>query len=108
LIADVDLAHFEVLDTSLGDIAADVLESLVTENKDAFKGLIDAVEIPVHLKQAVDIEGLDEGVVVARAGALPVEIAVAEVIPVRERLWVLLDAKAGPWTDSADKTAAAR
>ena len=33
----------------------------------------------------------------ARAGVLPLEVTVAEVIPVSERLWVLIDAKAGPW-----------
>lgn len=97
LVADVELTHFQVLDTSLGDMAADVLEALVRDNKTALEGLVRAVEIPVHLEQSLDVGGLDEGVVTARPGRLPLEMTVAEVIPVQERLWVLLDAKAGPW-----------
>jgi hypothetical protein len=101
LVADVELTQFTVLDTSLGSMAAEALETLVGENQRAVTGLLPAIEIPVHLEQAVEIGGLHEGVVVARGGVLPLEMTVAEVVPVGERLWVLLDAKAGPWQPAA-------
>lgn len=100
LIADVKLAHFKILDTSIGDVAADVVERLVGDNPDAFVGLLPSVEIPVHLEQTVTIAGLDAGPVAARGGVMPLEMTVAEVIAVGERLWVLVDARAGPWQAS--------
>jgi hypothetical protein len=105
LIADVSLAHFKVLDTSLGSMAADALEGLVKDNKEAFASLLRAIEIPVRLEQAVEIPGLSEGMVTARPGVLPLTMVVAEVVPVRQRLWVLVDAKAGPWQGPADAKA---
>jgi hypothetical protein len=97
LMGDIQLGYFNVLDTSLGDIAGDVLQDLVKHNLPALTALIPALEIPVHLEQSVDIDGLDEGVVVTRPGVLPLAMTVAEVLPVRERLWVFLEATAGPW-----------
>lgn len=97
LSADVEVAHFKVLDTSLGTAPAGLLESLIGGNLKALNDAIPGLEIPVHLEESVEIGGLDEGVVRARAGALPLAVTVAEVIPAGERLWVLLDAKAGPW-----------
>jgi hypothetical protein len=35
--------------------------------------------------------------VVASPGTLPLAISVRHVIPVNQRLWVLLQARAGPW-----------
>jgi hypothetical protein len=97
LRADVELAHFKVLETSLGNTPAGLLEGLIGENLGSLNDAIPDIEIPVHLEHSIEIGGLDEGVVRARAGALPLEVSVAEVIPASERLWVLLDAKAGPW-----------
>jgi hypothetical protein len=97
LRADVELAHFKVLETSLGAAPAGLLEALIEDNLKGLNDAIPGIEIPVHLEHSIEIGGLDEGVVQARAGALPLEITVAEVIPGGERLWVLLDAKAGPW-----------
>jgi hypothetical protein len=101
LIADVKLAHFKILDTSIGDVAADVVERLVGDNPDAFAGLLPSVEIPVRLEQKVTIAGLNAGPVAARGGVLPLEMTVAEVVAVGERLWVLVDARAGTWRASA-------
>jgi hypothetical protein len=39
--------------------------------------------------------------VTTRSGVLPLEIGVAETIPVNQRLWILLDVKAGPWKKAA-------
>ena len=97
LSAKVVLGHFKVLEASLGDLAADVLEGLVRSNLDALSGLVPGLELPVHLEQSIAIAGLDEGVVVAKPGVLPLAMTLAEVIPVNQRLWILLDVKAGPW-----------
>ena len=97
LIADVQMAHFTVLATSLGEMAAGTLEGLVRENTGALTALLPAVEIPVRLEQSVEIDAFEAGGVSAAAGSLPVRLAVAEVIPVAQRLWVLLDATAGEW-----------
>lgn len=103
--ARVELLHFKVLESSLGDIGSDLLEGLVRDNLGALTRRIPSLQIPVHLEQAIEIGGLDEGTVVAKPGVLPVETTLAEVIPVSRRLWVLLDVKAGPWrgAPSAEK-----
>jgi hypothetical protein len=97
LASTVKLAHFSVLESSIGDLAADALDNLVRANAGAIEGAIPPVEIPVQLEESVKIGGLTEGAVVASPGTLPLAISVRHVIPVNERLWVLLQAKAGPW-----------
>ncbi len=97
LIARVSVAHFSVLESSIGNLAADVIENLVKGNLAAIDAAIPPLVIPVSLEESVKIGGLNEGVVVATPGLLPLAIKVADVIPVNQRLWVLLDAKAGPW-----------
>jgi hypothetical protein len=101
LTAKVHLAHFKVIEAPGGDLASDILERLLKDNADALTRLIPALELPVSLKQSIEIAGLDEGVVTTRSGVLPLEIAVAETIPVNQRLWILLDVKAGPWKKAA-------
>lgn len=97
LLARVNLVHFSVLEASVGDLAADVVDNLIKRNLEAIQAAIPEIQIPVHLEQSIKIDGLDEGAVVAKPGSLPLGISVAQVIPVNERLWVLIDAKAGPW-----------
>lgn len=97
LLARVNLVHFTVLEASVGNLAADVLDNLITGNLEAIQAAIPEIQIPVHLEQAIKVDGLNEGAVVAKPGSLPLEISVAQVIPVNERLWVLIDTKAGPW-----------
>jgi hypothetical protein len=97
LVAGVSVAHFSVLESSLGNLAADVIENLVKQNLEAINSVIPPLAIPVSLEESVKIGGLTEGVVVARSGMLPLAIKVAQVVPINRRLWVLLDAKAGPW-----------
>jgi hypothetical protein len=97
LTATVKLAHFSVLESSMGDLAADALDSLVRANVGVIDGAIPPLEFPVQLEQSVKIAGLTEGAVVARPGALPLDISVRHLVPINQRLWVLLQAKAGPW-----------
>jgi hypothetical protein len=97
LTTTVKLAHLSVIESSIGELAADAIDSLVRANIGAIEDAIPPVEIPVQLEQSVKIGGLTEGAVVARPGALPLDISVRRVLPLNERLWILLKAKAGPW-----------
>jgi hypothetical protein len=97
LSTSVSLIHFTVLEASLGDLGADVVERLVKQNLAAIERAIPPVVIPVSIEEKVRIGGLSEGPVIAKSGALPLAFTVAQVIPAGERLWILLDAKAGPW-----------
>jgi len=104
LSARVKLKHFNVLESSIGDLAANALDALVRANLEVIQDAIPEVEVPVQLEQAIKIGGLTEGAVVAKPGVLPLAISVSQVIPVNKRLWVLLQAKAGPWqTNGGDK-----
>jgi hypothetical protein len=108
LATRVKLGHFRVHEASLGDLAADALESLVRANSVLMESAIPPVQIPVQLEESIRIGGLTEGAVVARPGVLPLNIAVSRVLPLNERLWVLLEAKAGPWQPAASAEAAAK
>ena len=107
LVARVLLGHFTVIESSLGDIASDALDSAVKSNLALIQDAIPPIEIPVQIEQSIKIGGLTEGAVVAKPGSLPLEIAVSQVIPVNERLWVLLQAKAGPWQAASPSPEAA-
>jgi hypothetical protein len=100
LRTSVDLAHFKVLDSSLGDLGGNVLDRLIQDNLDTLAGLTPPLEIPVHLEESITLGGLDEGVVATKGGVLPLAMTLAEVIPVNERLWILLDVKVGPWQNA--------
>jgi hypothetical protein len=101
LLSRVSLGHFSVLESSIGDLAADVLDNVVRANLALIQDAIPPVEIPVEIAQSIKIGGLTEGAVVAKPGSLPLEIAVSQVLPMNQRLWVLLKAKAGPWQAGA-------
>ena len=101
LVARVALGHFTVLESSIGDLAADALDNVVRANLALIQDAIPPVEIPVEIAQSIKIGGLTEGAVVAKPGSLPLEIAVSQVLPMNQRLWVLLTAKAGPWQAAA-------
>jgi len=101
LVSGVEIVHFKVLDSSLGDMGSDVLESIVRNNLESLSGLLPALEIPVTLEESIPIAGLSAGVVQVKAGSLPLKMSLAEVIPIKERLWILLDVSAGPWTTVA-------
>jgi hypothetical protein len=97
LFAKVSLGHFTVREASVGELAADALDGVVRANLALIQDAIPALEIPVQIEQSIRIGGLTEGAVVARPGSLPLQVSVTQVLPINERLWVLLQAKAGPW-----------
>ena len=97
LSARVKVGHFVLLDSSVGSLGRGLVETLVRNNLGTIEQAIPPVEIPVHIDEAVRIGGGTMGPVTVLPGELPLEIGVAQVIPVGQRLWVMLDAKAGPW-----------
>jgi hypothetical protein len=102
LTTRVALNHFAVKESSIGDLAANALDNLVRANLETIEQAIPPIEIPVQLEQSIKIGGLTDGAVVANPGALPLDISVSQVLPMNQRLWVLLKAKAGPWQTVAD------
>jgi hypothetical protein len=97
LVAGAEVIHFKALDTSLGGAGSALLERLLRDSLAELSRSLPALEIPVHLEQSIEIAGLAEGVVVAQPGVLLFQMTLTDVIPVDERLWILLEAKAGPW-----------
>ena len=106
LQSSVELVHFKVIESSFGEMGSGMLEGLLADHLDTLAGLVPPLDVPVRLEQSLEIGGLEEGVVSAQAGTLPLEIKLAEVIPVNQRLWILLEVKAGPWKVRAAKAAA--
>lgn len=101
LRARVALAHVAVRESGLGDLAADTLDRLLRANTDKIADAIPPLELPVALEQSIKIGGLTEGPVVAKPGALPLDVAVSHVIVGDRRLWVLLKATVGRWQPAA-------
>ena len=109
LQASVKLKFFNIVESSMGELGADVLDGLVRANLEVIQNAIPAIEVPIQLEQSIRIGGLTEGAVVAKPGSLPLAISVSQVIPVNNRLWVLLAAKAGPWQAAeAEKATASK
>ncbi len=97
LLSRVKLKHFSIIESSLGELGESVLDGLVRGNLEVIQNAIPRIEIPVRLEQSIRIGGLTEGAVVARGGVLLLGMSVSRVIPVNQRLWVLVRATAGPW-----------
>jgi hypothetical protein len=108
LTARVALNYFTVKESSIGDLAENALDNLVRANLETIQEAIPPIEIPVQLEQSIKIGGLTEGAVVANSGVLPLDISVSQVVPVNQRLWVLLKAKAGPWKTASAEAATAQ
>lgn len=94
-----------MLESSLGDLGANALDGLVRANLESIQNAIPEIQVPVQLEQAIKVGGLTEGAVVAKPGTLPLAISVSQVIPTNTRLWILLQAKAGPWQVAAAEKA---
>jgi hypothetical protein len=86
LVSRVSVIHFSVLESSLGNLAADVIENLVKPHLATIDAAIPPLVIPVDLEQSVKIGGLTEGVVVANSGILPWPSGRAGG-PINRRLW---------------------
>jgi hypothetical protein len=105
LSARVKIFHFVLLDSTAGSLGRGVVENLFRDNLGVIETSIPKVEIPVFIEQSIRIEKARMGPVTLRPGELPLRIQVAEVIPANQRLWILLDAEAGPWNAGAAEAA---
>jgi hypothetical protein len=106
LTARVKVLHFALLESSVGNLAGAVAEQLIRSNLSLIEAEIPALEIPVQLEPEIRVAGARMGPVTVQAGELPLRITVADVLPVSQRLWVLLDAVAGPWKPLAGRPGA--
>ena len=101
LTGRAQVTHFKVVDSTIGNVGSDVLEALVRESLGLITEQLPALVLPVKIEESIKVGGLQEGPVTVKAGELPLQITLAEVIPVNGRLWVLLEAKSGPWRSAA-------
>jgi hypothetical protein len=105
LRARIQLLHFSVQRASVGPLAQGLVETLIRTNLGVIQDAIPPFEVPVSLEQQVRVDRFEEGPVSAAGGELPLTIEVAQVLALGQRLWVLIDAKAGPWTASPASSA---
>jgi hypothetical protein len=101
LIGDVTIAYFSVKEASSARLAGALLQEVLAPNLASLGELVPPVEIPVRLEESVKLDGVDAGIVSTRGGVLPLAMSVAQVLPVNQRLWIFIDAKAGPWQPAA-------
>ncbi len=104
LQARVALAHFTVVKASVGPLAQALVEGLVRNNLAAIQEAIQPFEIPVRLDQRIGIPTFEEGPVAAKGGELSLSAEVSQVLQLNQRLWVLIDSKAGPRKSAGDKS----
>jgi hypothetical protein len=96
LSSRVKLLHFALLDSRVGPLGQ-LAETLIRDHWKAIEDAIPPVVLPVQLEPDIRIVGERMGPVTVKPGALPLRIEVSQVLPVGQRLWVLLDVHAGPW-----------
>jgi hypothetical protein len=97
LTARIELVHFTVHSSFVGNLGKNFVEDAVRANLSTVQGWIPPLEIPVLLADAVDFGGLDEGPLRVGPGRLPLHLALSHVVPVNERLWLVVSAAAGEW-----------
>jgi hypothetical protein len=95
------ILHFGVVESSVGTVAASALQELVRANLPAIEAEIPSLEIPVQLEQSVRIAAERLGPITVRPGELPLKMAVDHVLPVNQRLWILISVTADPWKQTA-------
>jgi hypothetical protein len=97
LLARVSLVHFTVVDSFAGALGKNLVEDAVRANLDTLEESIPPIEVPVALEEGVEFGGLTDGPVQVGAGRLPLEFGLSRVVPINERLWLLVHAEAGKW-----------
>lgn len=97
LTARIVLVHFKVVSSFAGDLGKNLVEDAVRTNLATLEGWIPPLEIPVLLEESVDFGGIQEGPVRVGPGRLPLNLVLSHVVPVNERLWLLVQAAAGEW-----------
>lgn len=102
LTGDVILDELEVVRAAASGAESHTLEALLEdvgrERAESFAELLPPFEIPIRLEQTVRLNSFTEGPVSLAGGSVPIRLSVARLMPLQERLWVVLDATTGPWT----------
>lgn len=97
----IALYHFEIERLQSGGIAQDMVRNVVEafgqQSLEALSEALPALRVPVRLDPEVRIKAITKGPIRVEGGRLPLTLAVAHVIALNGRLWVLLDAGAEPW-----------
>jgi hypothetical protein len=91
------LIHFAIVDSFGGASVAPMLATIIQRNLPAIEAAIPTLEIPVRLEEVVRVEGRRMGPVAVKPGELPLHMAIAQVLPIRERIWILIDVAVEPW-----------
>jgi hypothetical protein len=97
LVGRVSIHHIRLLSTFVGEAGKNLIEGAIRTHQAALEDLIPRLEIPVMLEEEVNFGGIQEGPVQVGAGRLPLKLALSHVVPVNERLWLLVRAEAGAW-----------
>lgn len=77
--------------------AKDLVRLLGDRGLDAMRELVPPLRIPVGVEQGIDLPGASGGPVVIPEGHLPLDAAVARVLPLSGRLWVMVAVRSEGW-----------
>jgi hypothetical protein len=102
LVGRVSIHSFRVLSAFVGEAGKNLIEGVIRTHQAALEDLIPPLEIPVMLEEEVNFGGIHEGPVQVGPGRLPLKLALSHVVPVNERLWLLVRAEAGAWEAAPD------
>ena len=97
--ARVALYGFEVLKAAAGGAESELMRGALQDftKLGSVEGLLPPFQVPVRLDREILLRGFGEGPVSVKPGSLPIHLSVARVVPLSGRLWILLNASAGPW-----------
>jgi hypothetical protein len=76
-------------------LARTLVEGLAGSGLGAIGEVVPPIEMPTRLEREIESGGYDDGRMRVAPARLPLRMAVRRVIPVKGRLWILLDVKAG-------------
>ena len=72
----------------------------------ALRDLVPDVRIPVGIERGIDLPGVSGGVVTIPRGRLPLDAAVARVLPLSGRLWAMVEVTTTGWQRPTAKSVA--
>lgn len=72
----------------------------------ALRDLVPDVRIPVGIERGIDLPGVSGGVVTIPKGRLPLDAAVARVLPLSGRLWAMVEVTTTGWQRPTAKSVA--
>jgi hypothetical protein len=101
LRAQIALDGFEVKRAAAAGMEFEWTKSLVRMLGDrglgALRELVPDVRIPVGIERGIELPGVSGGAITIPSGRLPLEAAVARVLPLSGRLWAMIEVKTTGW-----------